>query len=538
MSSIVLCASMPPDPTVDMNVSGAESDIIKPSKEWVLPARGKPGRKPSDSVPPTKRKAQNRASQRAFRERRHAYVCELEQKVAQYQAREIDANVQMQRIALQCREEANALRKSNEELRARYEQMEQQFLAYRRCAEAQATTHSTGCQPPLHEKTHTHCSSRDAISIRGTPTSGTTGPSKLSAVGNEGTEVNVAGSHAQGHKHFCGLRFANSTFSPPSSPTLSTSSEVKTAEAIPSTSYTPTRAVPLRRKHGPSLPLTSLSEGEDPLLDLDCGFCTDATVCVCRGKARLELDEAKPSVTGAGSDSDSAPKPTLWYTKAPEPSSSNAMRLPIRPHRSSRPRLWAVTPGNMSQFGAATCSASSSELAPQCTGDRSTCSACQTDPTLAEFCTAISRNVHLPVSTQRETKTLCESVPHAFTRLRSHPNFPSWRGGLEMLAEIVARDPVSLASDTAPPPTPLHQQSQSTSTRTSIRTNVDPNIHRYTQCNRHKPTMLVRSKAVSEALDILDHQTDNQRVCPCPWAQLPSRLPWPRTPQAKASDRK
>ena len=277
MSSIVLCASMPPDPTVDMNVSGAESDIIKPSKEWVLPARGKPGRKPSDSVPPTKRKAQNRASQRAFRERRHAYVCELEQKVAQYQAREIDANVQMQRIALQCREEANALRKSNEELRARYEQMEQQFLAYRRCAEAQATTHSTGCQPPLHEKTHTHCSSRDAISIRGTPTSGTTGPSKLSAVGTEGTEVNVAGSHAQGHKHFCGLRFANSTFSPPSSPTLSTSSEAKTAEAIPSTSYTPTRAVPLRRKHEPSLPLTSLSEGEDPLLDLDCGFCTDAT---------------------------------------------------------------------------------------------------------------------------------------------------------------------------------------------------------------------------------------------------------------------
>ena len=466
MSSIVLCASMPPDPTVDMNVSGAESDIIKPSKEWVLPARGKPGRKPSDSVPPTKRKAQNRASQRAFRERRHAYVCELEQKVAQYQAREIDANVQMQRIALQCREEANALRKSNEELRARYEQMEQQFLAYRRSAEAQATTHSTGCQPPLHEKIHTHCSSRDAISIRGTSTSGTTGPSKLSAVGTEGTEgseVNVAGSHAQGHKHLYGLRFANSTFSPPSSPTLSTSSEVKTAEAIPSTSYTPTRAVPLRRKHEPSLPLASLSEGEDPLLDLDCGFCTDATVCVCRGKARLELDEAKPSVTGAGSDSDSAPKPTLWYTKAPEPSSSNAMRLPIRPHRSSRPRLWAVTPGNMSQFGAATCSASSSQLAPQCTGDRRTCSACQTDPTLAEFCTAISRNVHLPVSTQRETKTLCESVPHAFTRLRSHPNFPSWSGGLEMLAEIVARDPVSLAFDTAPP----HQQSQSTSTSTS-----------------------------------------------------------------------
>ncbi|KAL2754785.1 hypothetical protein ACRALDRAFT_1064594 [Sodiomyces alcalophilus JCM 7366] len=48
------------------------------TKEWVIPPRPKPGRKPATDTPPTKRKAQNRAAQRAFRERRAARVNELE----------------------------------------------------------------------------------------------------------------------------------------------------------------------------------------------------------------------------------------------------------------------------------------------------------------------------------------------------------------------------------------------------------------------------------------------------------------------------
>ena len=48
------------------------------NKEWIIPPRPKPGRKPAADTPPTKRKAQNRAAQRAFRERRAAKVGELE----------------------------------------------------------------------------------------------------------------------------------------------------------------------------------------------------------------------------------------------------------------------------------------------------------------------------------------------------------------------------------------------------------------------------------------------------------------------------
>lgn len=59
----------------------AKAPISMTSKEWVIPPRPKPGRKPATDTPPTKRKAQNRAAQRAFRERRAARVGELEEQL-------------------------------------------------------------------------------------------------------------------------------------------------------------------------------------------------------------------------------------------------------------------------------------------------------------------------------------------------------------------------------------------------------------------------------------------------------------------------
>lgn len=54
---------------------------IVASREWVLPPRPKPGRKPNADTPELKHKARNRAAQRAFRERRATRVQELEQKL-------------------------------------------------------------------------------------------------------------------------------------------------------------------------------------------------------------------------------------------------------------------------------------------------------------------------------------------------------------------------------------------------------------------------------------------------------------------------
>ncbi|OAA72360.1 Hap4 transcription factor, heteromerization domain protein [Cordyceps fumosorosea ARSEF 2679] len=83
-----LSVSVPPAPD-KMNMAAVIAPatpldgpkISMTSKEWVIPPRPKPGRKPATDTPPTKRKAQNRAAQRAFRERRAARVGELEEQL-------------------------------------------------------------------------------------------------------------------------------------------------------------------------------------------------------------------------------------------------------------------------------------------------------------------------------------------------------------------------------------------------------------------------------------------------------------------------
>lgn len=79
-------------PANAVNPPPEQSDVaaVRPAtltrKEWVVPPRPKPGRKAATDVPPTKRKAQNRAAQRAFRERRAAKVEELEEQMREMEA--------------------------------------------------------------------------------------------------------------------------------------------------------------------------------------------------------------------------------------------------------------------------------------------------------------------------------------------------------------------------------------------------------------------------------------------------------------------
>ena len=423
-------------------------DIIQPSKAWVLPARGKPGRKPSATVPATKRKAQNRASQRAFRERRHAYVTELEEKVAQFEAREIHANVQLQRIAQKYREEADYLRQSQHELLTRCESLERDLSTCQRRM-ASIATHASGCRPPPHEQRP-----------------GAEAPNAMSPIPLAAAKL-----------------------------------------------------VPLRRKREPSPPLAPPSEVEERSLDVDCGFCTDDTVCVCRGQARLDLDPVDASASWPAPPA-TLRKTRLWYTTTASPPTEPSVTAPsVRLPSRSRPRqrLWPVT----NDLGAL-----------RCTGDQRTCEACQSDPALAQFCTAVSRRCRLPVSMQRDDKAVSrESVPHAFTRLRHHPNFSAWRGGLDMLAEVVARDPILASSVASPPLETLATSSAMPAARHELPPPPPPPVRAtHSPARRQRleaHNILVRSDAVSEALDMLN-KPDRPRACPCPWAPRPSRMPWPR----------
>ncbi|EIW73488.1 hypothetical protein TREMEDRAFT_59662 [Tremella mesenterica DSM 1558] len=82
----------------------------KPSKEWVLPERAKPGRK--------KRQSQNRLSQRAHRARKTDYISTLEERLRQYEADEIHSNVRLQEVARALKADNERLKKETHTLRA------------------------------------------------------------------------------------------------------------------------------------------------------------------------------------------------------------------------------------------------------------------------------------------------------------------------------------------------------------------------------------------------------------------------------------
>ncbi|AQZ16730.1 YAP1 (YML007W) and CAD1 (YDR423C) [Zygosaccharomyces parabailii] len=73
-------AKRPLEPTVSLEFANDEADK-SPTSEEPRKKGGKPGRKPLDSEAKNKRTAQNRAAQRAFRERKERKMKELEEKV-------------------------------------------------------------------------------------------------------------------------------------------------------------------------------------------------------------------------------------------------------------------------------------------------------------------------------------------------------------------------------------------------------------------------------------------------------------------------
>lgn len=90
-------------------------------KQWVIPPRPKPGRKPATDTPPTKRKAQNRAAQRAFRERRAAKVGELEEQMKEMEEEDEreqnELRLQIYRLESQVGEYERVVTKYSERMR-------------------------------------------------------------------------------------------------------------------------------------------------------------------------------------------------------------------------------------------------------------------------------------------------------------------------------------------------------------------------------------------------------------------------------------
>ncbi|KAF8807508.1 hypothetical protein BYT27DRAFT_7138477 [Phlegmacium glaucopus] len=106
------------------------------SKEWVIQPKPRPGRKPktdlavsssangSSEVEPKARRVQNRAAQRAFRERKQSQLAELQARVQSYEQGEMDKSVALQRIAKHLKEENDKLRQENSALQTKLAQLE------------------------------------------------------------------------------------------------------------------------------------------------------------------------------------------------------------------------------------------------------------------------------------------------------------------------------------------------------------------------------------------------------------------------------
>ncbi|CAE6506599.1 unnamed protein product [Rhizoctonia solani] len=133
----------------------------QPTKEWVIPAKPKPGRKPKrddpvvdeDAASDSKaKKVQNRAAQRAFRERKQSQLADLQARLTQYEQGEIERNVALQNVAKKLkednerlksendklREESGKVREENLSMRNRLRELQEDYLAYRRKMEPNA----------------------------------------------------------------------------------------------------------------------------------------------------------------------------------------------------------------------------------------------------------------------------------------------------------------------------------------------------------------------------------------------------------------
>ncbi|KAL8758861.1 MAG: hypothetical protein Q9184_003796 [Pyrenodesmia sp. 2 TL-2023] len=121
---------------IAMGTTTPQAPTIFTHKEWVVPPRPKPGRKPAADNPPTKRKAQNRQAQRAFRERRAARVGELEEQMQKME----DEDVREQNgLRAQINQLEAALHSHNELLlswRQRMQELEAIITEERRSREA------------------------------------------------------------------------------------------------------------------------------------------------------------------------------------------------------------------------------------------------------------------------------------------------------------------------------------------------------------------------------------------------------------------
>ncbi|PCH33830.1 hypothetical protein WOLCODRAFT_135345 [Wolfiporia cocos MD-104 SS10] len=335
------------------------------SKEWVIPAKPKPGRKPKkdtapavqDEVDAKGRRVQNRAAQRAFRERKQSQLAELQARVQQFEQGEVERNVALQNIAKRLKEENEKLKIENAALKEKLGQLEESFDSRKRTrGESVQRSSSATSSQFARKRSKTTSDSPGTISFPPAPPL-----YDASSPSSSGSSPRSFGS-------------SHSSISP--SPTIVTHNDSSMGNHLSSIFELSGETKSAFFEGGP----------------LSCGFCNTTSSCVCKDVAmqvsdQLSLTDPLPQSMENVKQNPPMPQLNLQH------SSSNVQRsildnlpeyqapVPLRrrsPFSSARP----VFPVNPPKGITATC-----------TGDPSNCLACADDAFGKAFCDAIGKSV-------------------------------------------------------------------------------------------------------------------------------------------------
>ena len=270
---------------------------ISINKQWVLPPKPKPGRKPAIDTPPTKRKAQNREAQRAFRERRAAKVGELEEEMRRMEEED---------------------RKEQEELRGRIKQLENDVDQYSHMVmkwEARYREREMECERERQSRKFLEnevellrkgmIDRTDAVRLPPRPT-------QQGYAGNQSTKKHDATDHTCGNcdgdyckcvddalkaSAYSAEDATAATFKRPHSPPSSTdnkrSRHASDLDDNTEIDFTYQFATPAR----PALSTSASTVSIPAVAPTDpCGFCDDGTACLCAEMAKDKAfsDDLKP----------------------------------------------------------------------------------------------------------------------------------------------------------------------------------------------------------------------------------------------------
>jgi len=371
------------------------------TKEWVIPPRPKPGRKPATDTPPTKRKAQNRAAQRAFRERRAARVGELEEQLEEtkeeQQKREADLRTKIVKLEADVEKfsgEVQSWRLRCETLDriAEYERREKEAalaeLAYLRNG-AKTTSTDAVPLPPRHLRQQQNRAPPSdpypnlALRTQQEETSlgcgGCTSTSDCACV-EQALAISTSGCGKCTPDTHCEcleetIRAATELPEPV---------ELKRSHSPSAEDYADKR----QRHSDPSTPLEvdftaqysskPVQSSQEPLVHItrspgeSCGFCEEGTYCMCAEAAA----QAAQQTASNTHDRENRLAPLLNEVTSPPSDSDfegNGIKLPsLQPSTMHRPLAVAPAPAN------------------SCVNGPGTCQQCQADPKSGLFCRSLA----------------------------------------------------------------------------------------------------------------------------------------------------